>query len=167
MTSYGVLEDGMQLLSQNEQVRPRSGSNFSRANRETSFLSCLGAWVPLGSRRRWPSLRAAPAERVSSAVRYRSRIELVVSGAVDPAIGISPKLTSRTANADLPRGKSEKKGQKIYTPSSQPIQNTATLEEQNQTKPFLMLTFLVRFWDIADGPNISVHNISILDISGP
>jgi hypothetical protein len=40
--------------------------------------------------------------------------------------------TRTGAAKNLARGKSEEKGQKIYTPSSQPIQNTRTLEERNQ-----------------------------------
>jgi hypothetical protein len=46
-----------------------------------------------------------------------------------------PRVWQRTrtgAAKNLARGKSEEKGQKIYTPSSQPIQNTRTLEERNQ-----------------------------------
>jgi hypothetical protein len=45
---------------------------------------------------------------------------------------ISPKLASRTPDNDLAGEKSERQGQKIYNLSSQPIQNTGTLEEQNQ-----------------------------------
>jgi hypothetical protein len=76
----------------------------------------------------------------TSAVRHRSRMEAVLSGTANPDTFVSPKAASRTAgNNNLARGKSEKKGQKIYNLSSQHIQNTATLEEQNQTKPFLMV----------------------------
>jgi hypothetical protein len=166
----------MELLSRNEKLIARSGTQFGKANLGASFAPCICALVPLASTRSSACLRAAQADsahpfsfpacqekaageqscvsapharirltnyrsrapmpsrsRVSSAVRYRFRMEGVVSGALDAYIVVSPKLASRTAgNSDETIGKSEKKGQKIYTPSSQPIQNTATLEEQNQ-----------------------------------
>jgi hypothetical protein len=165
----------MELLSRNERLTSRSGSKFSSANQETSFLSRICALVPLGSTRRSPSLRAAPADsahplssfparqekpvgeqpfvatsharmtlavyrsrapmstrlRVSSAARHRSRMEPVVSGAVHPDIAVSSKPAGCTAfNNNLARGKSEKKDQKIYNPSSQPVQNTTTLDNK-------------------------------------
>jgi hypothetical protein len=158
-----ALEDGMELLSRNENVMPRSGTKFSSPNRETSFLPCICALRAAQADSAYPlpfpacqetavgeqTCISAPharitltiyrsrtpmssRSRVSSAVRHRSRIELGVCGATDPdTIGL-PKPASRTLdNTNPAQGKNEKKGQKIYNPSSQPIQNTATLEEQN------------------------------------
>jgi hypothetical protein len=166
----------MELLSRNENMMPRSGTQFSRAKREASFLPCICALVALGSARRSASLRAAHADcahplpfpacqertvgeqsfvstphagmtltiyrshapmssrsRLPSAAQRRSRMEAGVSAALDAYIVVSPKLASRRAcNSNETIGKSEKKGQKIYNVSSQTIQNTATLEEQNQ-----------------------------------
>jgi hypothetical protein len=165
----------MELLSRSEKVMPRSGTKFSRANRETSFLPCMGALVPPGSTMHSPLLGAAPADsahplsfpacyekavgeqslvsmpraqitlrvyrsrvaissrsRVSSAARHCSRMGAGASCAMHPDTVVSPKPASRTADNNLAGGKSEKKGQKIYDPSSEVIQNTATLEERNQ-----------------------------------
>jgi hypothetical protein len=165
----------MELLSRNEKLIARSGTQFGKANLGASFAPCICALVPPGSTSRSPSLHTAQADsahpfsfpacqekaageqscvsaphawirltiyrsrapmssrsRVSSALRHPSRMEAGGSGAVGSDRVISPKLASRTADNNLPRGKSEKKGQKIYNPSLQAIQNTALLEEQNQ-----------------------------------
>jgi hypothetical protein len=111
----------MELLSRNEKVIPRSGTKFSRANPEAPSLPCICALVCLGSRRRLPSLLAAQAE---------SAHPLSFPACQEKALGEESCVSTPHARTTLTV---------LYNPSSQPIQNTATLEEQNQTKPFLML----------------------------
>jgi hypothetical protein len=77
--------------------------------------------------------------QVSSMVRHRSRMEAVVSGTVNPDVGVSRQPASRTADNNLAGGKSEKKGPK----NLQPILATHSKHSnirgtKPKTKPFLM-----------------------------